>query len=187
MNKIPTLFKRDFTKPQHPITHEYNDGVEWVLNGEGVATRKYDGMCCMIRDGRLYKRCEVKPGKNAPEGFEQVALDDETGKAYGWLLVGDGPEDKYFREAWDNDPNRANPIPGTYELVGPKVQSNPERYDAHNLIWHEDAQIVFPPVTFDDLKVWLTDEDIEGIVWHHPDGRMVKIKKKDFGLKRVAA
>jgi hypothetical protein len=28
-----------------------------------------------------------------------------------------------------------------------------------------------------------THKDIEGIVWHHPDGRMVKIKKKDFGYK----
>ena len=24
--------------------------------------------------------------------------------------------------------------------------------------------------------------NIEGIVWHHPDGRMVKIKARDFGL-----
>ena len=24
---------------------------------------------------------------------------------------------------------------------------------------------------------------VEGIVWHHPDGRMVKIKRKDFGFK----
>ena len=24
--------------------------------------------------------------------------------------------------------------------------------------------------------------DIEGIVWHHPDGRMAKIKRRDFGL-----
>lgn len=40
------------------------------------------------------------------------------------------------------------------------------------------------PIEFEALKTWLTDKDIEGIVWHHPDGRMVKIKKKDFRLKR---
>jgi hypothetical protein len=28
------------------------------------------------------------------------------------------------------------------------------------------------------------DHNIEGIVWHHSDGRMVKIKAKDFGIKR---
>jgi len=25
---------------------------------------------------------------------------------------------------------------------------------------------------------------MEGIVWHHPDGRMVKIKGVDFGINR---
>lgn len=34
------------------------------------------------------------------------------------------------------------------------------------------------------LRSYLANKDIEGIVWHHPDGRMVKIKGKDFGLKR---
>jgi hypothetical protein len=27
---------------------------------------------------------------------------------------------------------------------------------------------------------YLRDKPIEGIVWHHEDGRMVKIKKADF-------
>lgn len=186
MKKIPTLFKRDFDQPRHPIIPEYNDGVEWVLSGEGVATRKYDGMCCMVRDGKLYKRCEVKPGKRFPYGFEQVDIDLQTGKSYGWLEVGNGSEDKYFREAWEGHLHMTGdrPVPGTYELVGPKVQSNPEGYEAHTLIWHEDAQVLFPPVGFDELRDWLEDKNIEGIVWHHPDGRMVKIKKKDFGLKR---
>jgi len=26
---------------------------------------------------------------------------------------------------------------------------------------------------------------VKEIVWHHPDGRMVKIKARDFGLKRT--
>lgn len=186
MKKIPTLFKRDFTKPRHPITDEYNDGVEWVINGEGVATRKYDGMCCIVRDGKLYKRYEVKNGRISPPDFELVASDPETGKSYGWVQVGNGSEDKYFREAWEGHlyTTGNRPVPGTYELVGPKVQSNPEGYGAHTLIWHEEAQVLFPPVGFDELRDWLYDKDIEGIVWHHSDGRMVKIKKKDFGLKR---
>ena len=28
-------------------------------------------------------------------------------------------------------------------------------------------------------------EDIEGLVWHHPDGRMAKLKMRDMDLKRV--
>jgi len=40
------------------------------------------------------------------------------------------------------------------------------------------------PRTFNELKEWFKDQDIEGIVWHHPDGRMIKLKKRDFGYKR---
>ena len=40
------------------------------------------------------------------------------------------------------------------------------------------------PTDFDGLKLYLEHRDIEGIVWHHPDGRMVKIKKRDFGFRR---
>lgn len=184
MKKTPTLFKRDFTKPGNPITDAYNDGTGWVLDGEGKATRKYDGTCALVRDGRLYKRYELRPGKVVPSGYEQVDYDETTQKGFGWVPVGYGPEDKYFREGWNNLPESLKSVPGTYELVGPKVQSNPEGYEDHILIWHEDAQILFPPVSFDGLREWLAEQDIEGVVWHHPDGRMVKIKKKDFRLKR---
>jgi len=34
------------------------------------------------------------------------------------------------------------------------------------------------------LREWFKGRDIEGLVFHHPDGRMAKIKKRDFGLKR---
>jgi hypothetical protein len=189
MKKIPTLFKRDFDKPGHPITAEYNDGVEWVLNGEGVATRKYDGMCCMVRDHKLYKRHEVKLGKTAPPDFEQVAFDEETGKAYGWVQVGWGAEDKWFREAInggnpDNVATGEYPD-GTYELLGPKVQGNPESLDKHRLQSHDEAEhFAIDLLGFEELRTTLGALNIEGIVWHHPDGRMVKIKKKDFGLRR---
>jgi len=36
------------------------------------------------------------------------------------------------------------------------------------------------PRTFEAIKAYLGQRDIEGIVWHHPDGRIVKIKKRDF-------
>jgi hypothetical protein len=34
------------------------------------------------------------------------------------------------------------------------------------------------------LKLFLGSAGIEGIVWHHPDGKMVKIKTRDFGIKK---
>jgi hypothetical protein len=47
-------------------TRESNPGCQWVFDGEGVATRKYDGACCMVRDGKLYKRRELGPKQSAP-------------------------------------------------------------------------------------------------------------------------
>ena len=33
---------------------------------------------------------------------------------------------------------------------------------------------------FDALRQWLEHRPIEGVVWHHQDGRMVKLKRSDF-------
>jgi len=183
MRKIPTLFKRDFTN-NGAIADEYSEGTEWVQSGEGVATRKYDGTSCLIRGGKMYKRYELKAGKEAPWGFQLADHDDVTGKSMGWVEVGNGSEDKWHREAVGN-PDKVDLPDGTYELVGAKIQGNPEHYEAHTLVKHSEAeQYPDAPVTFEALRNWLTDKDIEGLVWHHPDGRYVKIKKKDYRLKR---
>ncbi len=175
MRKIPTLFVRDPNDRKH-VLPEVTPGCEWVLAGEGTATRKYDGTCCLMRDGWLFKRHEVKPGKVAPPDFEQVGHDETTGKTVGWVPVGDGPEDRWHREA-----TASELLPdGTYELIGPKVQGNPEGYDAHVLIAHEYAEEVDAPRDFAGLAAWLRATTYEGIVWHHPDGRMAKLKRRDF-------
>lgn len=186
MKKIPTLFKRDFTN-NGQIIPEYADGTEWVVASEGVATRKYDGTPALIRDHRMYKRYEYKDGNTPPTDFEEADYDETTGKHVGWVQVGWGSEDKWFREAINGgNPDKVDMPQGTYELVGPKVQGNPEKYPNHLLIKHSKASVLFPtpPLTFDEIKNYLADKDIEGIVWHHPDGRMVKIKGKDYRLKR---
>jgi hypothetical protein len=36
------------------------------------------------------------------------------------------------------------------------------------------------PRSFEAIKAALLPSTIEGVVWHHPDGRMVKIKRRDF-------
>lgn len=186
MKKIPTLFKRDFTQPGNPITAEYNDGTEWVVNGEGVATRKYDGTSVLIRDHHMFKRYEYKDGKLPSVDFEEADYDATTGKHVGWVQVGNGSEDKWFREAIrSGDPDNVSLLDGTYELLDPKVQGNPEHFTKHQLKKHSLAtEYDDVPTEFEALKTWLTDKDIEGIVWHHLDGHMVKIKKKDFRLKR---
>lgn len=190
MKKIPTLYKRDFSLPGNPLTTEYNDGTDWVIKGEGVATRKYDGTSVLIRDQRMFKRYEYKDGKTPPTDFEEADYDPTTGKHVGWVQVGNGSEDKYFREAVEAhgaNPDKVSLPNGTYELLGPKVQGNPEHFKRHVLKKHSLATVYEDvPTDFSELQQWLTDKDIEGIVWHQPDGRMVKIKKKDFRLPRMA-
>ncbi len=183
MKKTPTIFDRDWDGDRSRVVDAPHPDCAWVFAGEGWPTKKIDGTCCLVRDGKLYKRHEVKPGKTNPDGFEVADRDEETGKTVGWLPVGDGPEDRWHREAfalWDRLAD------GTYELIGPKVQGNPERSAKHELVAHSTLQLnADAPRTFDGLRDWLAGKDIEGLVFHHPDGRMAKIKLRDFGLKRA--
>lgn len=188
MKKIISLFQRNY-QGDRLVRDEIVPGAEWVVAGEGVATRKYDGTCCLWRDGRLWKRHELKVGKTAPSGFEPAQEpDSKTGDVPGWVPIGEGPEDARHREALAHHLTYAPLTDGTYELCGPKVQGNPERKPVHMLIEHAKAEILEDaPRTFVALREYLRSLDIEGIVWHHPDGRMVKIKGKDFGLRRAQA
>lgn len=185
MQKIISLFQRNH-ETDHLVRNEIVPGAEWVLAGEGHATRKLDGTCAMVKDVIIFKRYEARNGKKPPIGFAPAQDPDPvTGHWPGWLQISEtDAADKYFREARDMP---CWPLPdGTYELLGPKVQGNAEKVDCHSLISHknETLHIDDVPRTFDGLKEWFKDKDIEGVVWHHPDGRMVKIKKKDFGMKR---
>jgi hypothetical protein len=182
MQKIISLFQRNYDGDKL-VRDEVVPGAQWVLAGEGVATRKWDGTCCLVRDGKLFKRFEVKLGATPPANFEAANdVDEQTGKQQGWVPVGDGPEDRWHREAFAV----GGLSDGTYELCGPKVQGNPEGLSEHQLIRHGERALdgLAGAITFDRVRDYLAVNSIEGIVWHHPDGRLVKIKGRDFGLKR---
>jgi len=200
MKKIPTLFLRDFANPA-VMTNVENSDAQWVVKGEGIATVKYDGTATMVRNGQLFKRFDRKPGKGKkefkPEPAGWIVCDEEPdrdGHWPGWIPVDfGGPEDKWHKEAWERrlGPDRTtNLADGTYELVGPKVQGNPYKLEEHQL-WPHGVTFqqyspdfdIEPPRDHDGLREWFEAwENVEGIVWHHPDGRMAKIKRRDFGL-----
>ena len=182
MKKTVSLFQRNYDGDRQ-ARDEVVPGAEWVAAGEGVATRKIDGTCCAVRSGKLFKRYDAKAGKTPPVDFEpaQPEPDANTGHWPGWLPVGDGPDDARHREA------EMPTEDGTYELCGPKVQSNPEGYSKHVLLKHGAEVLHDCPRTFDALREYLSDGAIEGVVWWHPDGRLAKIKGKDFGIKRKPA
>jgi hypothetical protein len=82
-----------------------------------------------------------------------------------------------------------HPWPGTYELCGPKINGNPEGYTEHRLIRHADAEVVDlgdvagsanPCLMLRHALLNLGSQGWESIVWHHPDGRMAKLKVRDF-------
>lgn len=192
MKKIPTLFVRD-PENRARVLEQVTPGCEWVLDGEGVATRKIDGTCCMYDGERWWARREVKPGKTSPLGFWPVQYDATTGKSVGWEPVEQSSFAKWHAAALANDVPLDNwPISepvedATYELIGEKVQGNPEGVVGHLLVRHgyraavDDEELRSAGRTFFGLRAWLLGHPAwEGIVWHHPDGRMAKLKGRDF-------
>jgi hypothetical protein len=184
LKKIPTMFDRDWSGDRSKVVDVPHKDCAWVFAGEGWPTRKIDGTSCLVDGGQLYKRRELKKGGTEPTGFSRADYDEETGKTVGWMPVTDEPRDKYHREAFK--PGLPN---GTYELVGPKIQGGIEGYPESTLVPHDSGALHLDanevPRTFSGLRDWLAGKNIEGIVWHHADGRMAKIKLRDFGHKRT--
>nr|WP_203607368.1 DUF5565 family protein [Streptomyces sp. SID11385] len=186
------MFVRD-SEDRSRVLPEVTPGCEWVLDGAGTPTRKWDGTCVMLdTDGSWWARREVKPGKIPPPDLVLAEYDTTTGKAVGWEPVERSPFAKYHAEALAEfaaesvagDPSMK---PRTYELLGPKINGNPERFASHLLIAHgwarfsERRELAATPRDFDGLRAWLLAHPTwEGIVWHHPDGPMAKLKRRDF-------
>ena len=177
MRKIPTVFVRDLKT--HKVINEVVPGCEWVVAGEGRATRKYDGTCTMFNGSEWWARRELKPGKDAPEGFVSEGFDENTGKTVGWVPAKTSDFWPLMIEAGAEGGHEWGA--GTYELIGPKVNGNPEGLDQHFFVPHGEFTIGDAPRDFDGLRDYLTrDFPFEGIVWWHQDGRMAKLKRRDF-------
>jgi hypothetical protein len=182
MKKIPTALMRNPEDRAH-VLDVIEEGCEWVFAGEGVATRKYDGTCTMLdAGGNWWARREVKPGADAPPNFASEDYDEVTGKVQGWEPIAQSSFAKFHAEAI-----AATDVvfdAGTYELVGPKINGNPEKVARHHLVKHSRAEILECPRSIEGVKATVRvagQQGWEGIVWHHPDGRMAKLKARDVG------
>jgi hypothetical protein len=171
VEKIPTLFERDESRRGRPVTPVMKPECLWVGRGEGVATRKLDGTNVKVAAGVLSKRQKPAEGAYDEASYLPARRDD--------------PADRYLFEAFDAAGKLAD---GIYEALGPKIQGNPEKYARHTLVrvvpFDEALVLADVPRTFEGLREYLAARDVEGIVFHHPDGRKAKIKKRDFGLRR---
>lgn len=200
MKKMKTVFIIDRENGSLATTTPV-PGCEWVLAGEGVATIKRDGSAAMVRHGKLFKRMARKMSKNhlfafrrnpdmvideamfkdAAEGWEpcEAAPDKKTGHWPGWVPVRDGdPADKLHLEAFAHEGDWKD---GTYELVGPKVRLNPHALERHELHRHGADEVVIER-SYSAIREWLIRHEEEGLVFHHPDGRVAKVRRKDFGI-----
>ena len=188
MQKITTLYKKN-PNDLGRVINEINPENDWVIRGEGIPTRKFDGTACAIIDGILYKRYDVKRGKQVPlNAIPCQEPDSITGHWPHWIKCDENnPADKYHFEGLKSLGTCLPILDGTYELCGEKIQGNPEHIIGHKLIKHGIEVLPIKDFSFEGLKAYLSnfDLDIEGIVFHHKtDGRMCKIRKSDFGIKR---
>jgi len=185
MKKISTLYKKnpiDLSK----VINEINPENRWVLEGFGIPTRKFDGTASAIINGELYKRYDVKRGKEAPNGAIPCQEPDEiTGHYPHWVRCErENSADKWHFLAFDELDKKED---ATYELCGEKVQGNPEKLQGHKLLKHGCEVLPVTDFSFEGLKNYLSNPElaIEGIVFHHKiTGEMCKIRKHDFGIKR---
>ena len=189
MKKMKSLFVREFGEDHSvTVTPVVEKGCEWVINGEGVATRKWDGTCTLIENGEISRRYDCKHGKTPPVGFIPTDNPDPiTGHWPGWVKsdkFNPKGDEKFFVEAYVNTFGSLDAVPenGTYELCGPKINANPEKLDKHIFIKHGNV-ILDVPRNLDGIREFLKNNYIEGIVFHRGNGDMCKIKRVDFGFE----
>lgn len=198
MKKIPTLFERTFANHRVTgISDKVMPGLEWVLEGEGTPTVKYDGAYCAIIDGVFYKRYDAKKGKKPPVGAIPCCDPDPvTGHWPHWVKIDENnPADKWFIEAYKNSGKpyltyylerygSSELLDFTYEAIGPHFQSNPYRLEEDVLIPHGCEKIKdLPDRSFESIREYFRTHDIEGIVFWKDGEPKCKIKRSDFGFE----
>jgi hypothetical protein len=182
MKKIPTIFKRDFNNNGR-ITQEY--AIDPELFSMATATEKIDGMNVRVTV-RNHTAVRLEKRRN-PSKLEKAKGIEEP-----WYIdASQSSEDKWLQDSLSNtDLSQISDGEWSGEAVGPNIQGNPLNLLTNRIVFFSLGQCpVFEnvPTTYEELKVWLPQQNskygmgkIEGIVWHCSDGRMMKIKNKDF-------
>lgn len=204
MKKIPCLIVRDHkSKIIPPIEEmEINEGCEWVMNGRGIATIKWDGTACAIINGQKYARFDAKINKKTgkrkeiPAGAIECCPPDPITKHWPHWVPANKPEHKYILEAFANTftEDEISKIDyATFEAVGPKINNNPQKLDKHEVLEHGEHVIsgeYFLDKAHNRTLLYIRDflevSNYEGIVFHafiDDVHTMAKIRRVDFGLK----
>ena len=186
MEKIQTIFDRDWNGNRKVIP-QYVEGVSPELLKEAKATEKLDGTNVRVTV-RNYNVVRVEKRKN-PDKIQKV-----RGIKEPWYKDADeySSDDKWIFDAVKNT-SFSNISDGEHsgEAVGKNIQGNPLNLKDNRVVFFKLGQSpIFKnvPTDYKGLKDWLPKQrskygkncKIEGIVWHCFNGKMFKIKIKDF-------
>lgn len=177
------------------------------FGGEGatvVATEKLDGTNVRVTV-RNHMVMRIEKRRNPSKKQKRIGIIDPW---YTDVQI-DDPADEHIRRAVAH--THMDSVPdGEWcgEAIGPKIQGNPLGLETPRVVFFtlgeapvledvpayktaEGYTAVNIEDFFYDLKKYLKTAEtrmqfgtgyMEGIVWHLPDGRMVKLKRKDFGF-----
>lgn len=183
MQKIPTIFVRDPKPKCTPVTEEHNPDCDWVFRGEGIATRKIDGINIKIEGALPYIRIKPSTRDYTVAGYEpyKTGMNKHVDKALDNAAINMPHDSDVTFSYWPD---------GIYEVYGNGIRGNPEKIEGHHMVriayldrpggFDHALTIQGVPRSYRGLMGYMATHDIEGIVFHHRDGRMGKIKAKDF-------
>ncbi len=186
MRKIKTIFDRNWeTNRKVNATLAVDFNFE-----EAIATEKLDGtnIRLTIRQGEVVR---VEKRRNPTK------LQKEKGIVSPWYVDADAYDsrDKWIYDAVKHtDCSQVPDGAWSGEAIGKNIQGNPLALD-HNWVflfslpdWRARITLADAPHSYAELLDYLKHKKsligndclMEGIIWHHPNGDMVKIKRKDF-------
>jgi len=200
LSKIGPIFEYVYDERGRPTGQTIDKVVEELQNNKNnkkniKVTAKTDGTCCLIKDGKIYARQDVKDISKAPEDWFPTAGIE---KDKGGHIIGFRPFDIKKGDKWHlmaiergNDCDRARFLEfnnntkkfyyimrnidefngKTCELVGPRVNGNKHQLTSHAYIIHGSVEVDAEWQTHDRIRQWLDGEGVmyEGIVIHNFD------------------
>lgn len=188
--KLQSPFVRKMVEGHYVVTNEIAEGYEWVFDDPRVcAVDKLHGTnVCVIINNDV-----VEAVHNRSQSLMDMPLIDMSMKA----MAKNALEGIINNQSWIK--GRTGRVYG--ELIGPKINGNLHEVDNYKFVpfdglkekcawhsWHKEEY----PKTFEAISEWFREipslyskrhgKDVlaEGLVFHHPDGRMAKLRRDMF-------
>lgn len=186
MPKLQSPFVRKYVNGAYIVTDEIAPDYEWVFNDDTVtAQEKLHGtnVSVTIINGQI-QTVYNRENRIDPWSTDVIVDAVREAKGRGYIRLTDG---QYFGE-----------------VIGPKLHGNPYKLDYH--IWlpfdtYFAKHLTYKtwgkyPKDFATISAWFKDGlmplfymskhngdktgFVEGVVFHHPDGRMAKLRRDMF-------